>query len=203
MAALAAAVPLTRRPLYKLSIEQYHQMIQSGVLRSGEKVELLEGYLVEKVPRNPPHDGTLYVVQEAIRPFLSPAWVLRVQSAITLPDSEPEPDLVIACGPPQQYFEHHPGPAEVALVIEVSDTTLEDDRVLMQRIYARARIPVYWIVNIPDRQLEVHTQPRAGKNPTYRHRQVFTPPDSVSLTLGTTVVGPVPVANLLPPVSPS
>ncbi len=118
---------------------------------------------------------------------------------VAIPDSQPQPDAAIVAGCNDDYFDHHPGPSDIALVVEVSDSMLEEDQGTMQRIYARARLPVYWIVNIPERQLEVYIQPRAGKNPAYRQCQVIAPPDSVSVTIGGTAVGPIAVADLLPP----
>jgi Uma2 family endonuclease len=185
-------------PLYRLSVEQYQRMEEMGVF-GGDRVELLEGFLVRKGPMNPPHAVSTRRVTRLLESRLPPGWCLRPQMDVALPDSRPQPEVAIAIGTDDDYADHHPGPGDIALVVEVSDSTLDRDRGEMQRIYARARLPVYWIVNIPERQLEVYTQPRAGKNPAYRQCQVIAPPGSVSVTIGATVVGPIPVADLLPP----
>jgi Uma2 family endonuclease len=155
-------------PVYRFTVEQYHRMIETGVLTENDRVELLEGWVVPRMPHNPPHDGTVWLVQTALLPRLPKAWILRVQSAITTADSEPEPDLAVARGPGLRYFTIHPRPKDVSLVIEVSDTTLIHDREEKGRLYAQARIPVYWIVNLPETKIEVYTEPRSGRRAGYR-----------------------------------
>jgi hypothetical protein len=114
---------------------------------------------------------------------LPAGWILRVQSAITTQDSEPEPDIVVARGPGLRYFSSHPQPKDIGLVIEVSDTTLNEDREVKGRLYARARLPIYWIVNLPDGRIEVYTDPRSGKKPAYRSRSDYAVPQSLPLIL--------------------
>jgi hypothetical protein len=186
-------------PLYKLSVEQYQRMGEVGILTGRPKIELIEGYLVEKEKINPPHALSLGRISRALHALIPPGWCVRSQMDITLTGSQPQPDAVIAAGDIEDYADHHPGPGDIALVVEVAESTLDDDRTTKLRMYAADRIPVYWIVNLPEHQIEVYTQPRAGKNPTYRQRQVIAPPDSVSVTIGTTLIGPIPVADLLPP----
>jgi hypothetical protein len=187
----------TERSLYRLSVKQYHTMIDKGILRECEKVELLEGLLVEKMTRNPPHDVVLGILNKVLTTRLPADWSLRVQSAITTTDSEPEPDFVVVSGSHERYLGAHPGPGDIALVIEVADSSLDDDRTLSLRIYARARLPIYWIVNIPERQIEVYTQPRAGRNPTYRQRRDYLPGESIPLVLAGKEVTSIPVENIL------
>ncbi len=186
-AAAVAAVPPVQEPtaladLYRFTVEQYHRMGELGVLTEKDRVELLEGWIVRKMTRNPPHDGTLWLVQTSLLQRLPPEWALRVQSAITLSDSEPEPDVVVARGPGTRYGGTHPQPADVAFLIEVADTSLAQDR-QKARVYARARIPVYWIVNIPDARVEVYTQPRAGRSPTYRQQRIYRGDEAVPFIL--------------------
>jgi Uma2 family endonuclease len=122
---------------------------------------------------------------------------------ITLADSVPEPDIAVIRGPLDQYNERHPAAGDVGLVIEVADTSVEEDQGWKQQIYARARIPTYWIVNLVDEQVEVHTRPVAGRSPRYRDREVFARGTSVSATLGSEQLGPLAVSDLLPPTLPS
>jgi Uma2 family endonuclease len=170
-------------PVYRFTVEQYHRLIETGILTENDKVELLEGWIVPKMPHNPPHDGTVWLTQTALLPRLPAEWILRIQSAITTPDSEPEPDLVVARGPGLRYFTSHPQPKDIGLAIEVSDTTLHEDRDEKGRLYARARIPVYWIINLPEARVEVYTEPRAGKRPAYRQRKDYTVPQFLPLVL--------------------
>src|SRR3954451_24966564 len=80
----------------QFSVAEYHKLIDIGILTEDDNLELLEGYLVHKMSRNPPHDGTLQLLLLALQLVLPAAWCLRLQSAITLADSEPEPDVAIA-----------------------------------------------------------------------------------------------------------
>jgi Uma2 family endonuclease len=184
--------------LYRLSVAQYHDMLKAGVLKEGEKVELLEGLLVEKMTRNPPHDGCLMALQAELMLRLPAGWMLRIQSAITTSDSEPEPDLIVVKGFPRQYMQVHPVPSNVALVVEVADVSLGFDRPDKLRVYARARLPVYWIVNIPDGCIEVYTQPRGGRSPTYRQRRDYQPSETIPLVIAGVLAGEIAVRDLLP-----
>src|SRR5437868_6059435 len=107
-------------PIRPFTVDEYHRMIQVGVLTEDDPVELLEGWIVLKMPRNPPHDSTIAQTQNTINKCLPAGWHVRVQSAITLSDSEPEPDLGIARGQPRDYASHHPGPVDIAALIEVA-----------------------------------------------------------------------------------
>lgn len=200
--ATAAAVRTTspwtpQFPVYRFTVDQYHRMIQAGILTENDRVELLEGWIVPRMPHNPPHDGTVWLVQTVLLSRLPPDWILRVQSAITTRDSEPEPDVVIARGPGQRYLTLHPGPKDIAVVIEVTDTTLAEDRT-KGRLYARARIPVYWIVNLVDSIIEVYTDAKAGRSPAYRQRRDYKIPNSIPLVLEGKIHGVIPVRDLLP-----
>lgn len=185
-------------PMHRFTVEQYHRMIDTGVLKEDDRVELLEGWIVEKMPHNPPHDGTILAAQTELLKVLPASHVLRIQSAIMLPDSEPEPDLAVALGPARRYFEEHPGPRDLALVVEVAGSTLDQDRGIKQRIYARARIPIYWIVNLLDGLVEVYTNPRAGKAPAYRQRQDHRGEDTVPLVVAGKEVARIVVRDILP-----
>src|SRR5581483_6624782 len=105
--------------------------------------------------------------------FLPVEWGLHVQAAITLRDSEPEPDLTVVRGPEETYFTRHPGPRDIGLLIEVADSTLLNDRREKGPLHARFRIPVYWIVNINDRCIEVYSEPIGGKTARYRQRRDY------------------------------
>jgi Uma2 family endonuclease len=174
-------------------------MIEAGILTSEDKVELLEGYVVLKMPRNPPHDGTIQLVSESIRPYTPAGWAVRVQLTVELSDSQPEPDIVLARGGPRTYMTRHPTVADVGLLIEVAHTSLLRDQRDKARIYARAGIPVYWIINLVDRRVEVYTQPSGpAAAPDYAAAQTYGPGDLVPLSLDGTPAGPVPANDLLP-----
>jgi Uma2 family endonuclease len=194
----ATVFPMPTMPVYRFTVEQYHRMIEREILTENDRVELLEGWITCKMPHNPPHDGTITRISRRLTRVLSDEWLIRVQCAITTRDSEPEPDLALVAGPEDIYFSRHPVPRDIVLLIEVADTTLEADRVEKGRLYARARIPVYWIVNLKERQIEVYTEPRGGKSPAYRQRKDYDREDSVPLPLSGHKMGEIPVRELLP-----
>lgn len=186
-------------PVYRFSVDDYHRMIQAGILTEDDPVELLEGWIVPKMPRNPPHDGTIQIATEVLRQRLPSGWQLRVQSALTTPDSEPEPDLTVVRGDVRTYLQRHPGPQDAAVVIEVADTTLNRDRQDKGRLYARAGLPCYWIVNLNAMQVEVYTDPSGpDANPGYRQRRDYGSQAAVPLVLDGQERRPVPVRDLLP-----
>ncbi|MFO0803705.1 MAG: Uma2 family endonuclease [Gemmataceae bacterium] len=181
--------------LHRLTVKQYHKMIADGVFAQDERIELIEGYLVEKAVQDPLHASSIQAVDVAVRSIAPPGWCSRVQLPITLTRSEPEPDFVLACGTWRDYATTHPSPDEVGLVVEVANTSLEFDRTDKLRIYARAGLPTYWIVNLVDGQIEVFEQPSGAD---YTSHKTYRRGDAVPLTLDGTVVGTIPAANLLP-----
>jgi hypothetical protein len=185
-------------PVRRFSVDEYHRMIQAGIFGPDERFELLDGWITFKMTRNPPHDAFLDQVEEVIDSHLPPGWRVRVQSAITLPTSEPEPDLAVVPGPASRYRTAHPGPTDVALVVEVGDSSLGQDRDVKGPIYAGASLPTYWIVNLVDRRIEVYTDPSGpAAQPCYRQTRHAQLADDVDLVLGGQVVATVPVRELL------
>src|SRR5262249_15602016 len=154
---------------------------------------------VPKMPRNPPYDTALKLTEKAVEPRLAPGWHARWQSAIALADSEPEPDGAIVQGDIRDYRTRHPGPPDIAVLMEVADTSLDRDRNLKGPLLARAGISVYWIINLVDSQVEVYTDPTGpDPSPRYRQRQDYHRNTSVPLTVGGQQVGQVAVRDLLP-----
>jgi Uma2 family endonuclease len=183
----------------KFTVAEYHRMIDAGILTDEDQVELLENNVVLKMPRNPAHDGTIDLIRDALDRVRPAGWMLRCQQAITLADSEPEPDFALVRGDRRTYLAAHPGPADVGLVVEIANTSLDRDRLDKGRIYARAGIPVYWIVNLIDRVVEVYSVPSgATPSPAYGRKDEYRPGDPVPVALGGSVVGAVPGADLLP-----
>lgn len=183
----------------RFSVARYQRMIETGILTLDDKVELLENYVVLKMPRNPPHDGTVQLVDESLLPLVPKGWRLRVQLTLVLPDSQPEPDFSIVRGDARSYLTRHPGPADVGLVVEVADSSLLRDQRDKTRIYARGGVPCYWIVNLVDRRIEVYTQPSGPTAvPAYASFQLYQPGDAVPLVLDGNTVCSVPADQLLP-----
>jgi Uma2 family endonuclease len=170
--------------LRRFSVEEYHDLIARGTLTDDDRVELLEGYLVYKMAKNPPHETAIRILNRLLLQALPQGWILSSQSPITLDDSEPEPDFSIVRGTEQLYADRHPGAEDVGLVIEVSDSSLARDRVDKARIYARAGLPVYWVVNLMDRQVEVYTDPGTESGgPGYAQQRIYAMGAEVPLEL--------------------
>jgi Uma2 family endonuclease len=185
-------------PIWRLSVDQYHSMIDAGVLTDDDPVELLEGWLVTKMPKNLPHTLATQLARDVLAGVLPSGWFINTQEPITTADSEPEPDVMIVRGERRDYVERHPQPEEVALVIEVAHTTLQRDRTLKLRIYANARIRLYWILNLEERQLEVYSEPfGAGDQASYRQRNDYQEADEVPIMIGDQEVGRLTVRDLL------
>ena len=185
--------------IWRLSIEQYHAIIQAGILTDDDSVELLEGWLVFKMPKNPPHRATTRLVRTALENILPAGWYVDSQEPITLSNSEPEPDIVVVRGDTRQYLDRHPGAEDIALIIEVSDTTLERDRTVKKRIYARAGISIYWIVNLVEEQVEVYSQPLVEvEQPDYSQRLDFGRSAVIPIIIEGIGIGAIAVDALLP-----
>ena len=148
--------------------DEYERMIETGILGPGDRVELLEGEIVEMSPEKSRHATAVDLALECLRKAFGPGFTVRVQHPLSLGDrSEPQPDLAVVEGLPRDYADRHPG--EAALVVEAADTSLEHDRARKARVYAQAGIPEYWIINLVEQRLEVHRDPDADG---YRSRTV-------------------------------
>jgi hypothetical protein len=184
--------------LWRLSIEQYHAMIRVGILTADDPVELLGGLLVQKMSKNPPHRVATGLTREALGRLAPTGWYVDSQEPVTMEESEPELDVQVVRGQRRDYVDRHPTPRDVGLAVEVADTTLQLDRGVKKRLYAAARIPVYWIVNIPERQIEVYTDPSGpADQPDYRHRQDYHTGYAAPVVLDGCEIGTIPVAELL------
>jgi Uma2 family endonuclease len=190
-------VPDGRDPsIARFSAARYQRMIEVGILTPEDKVELLENYVVLKMARNPPHDGTIDLIAAALPARLPSGWLLRTLRSIVLADRQPEPDCAIVRGGPRTYLTHHPGAADVGLIIEVAESSLPRDKT---RIYARGGIPYYWTGNPGDQRIQVYTRPSGSAAvPAYGSFQVYQPGDAVPLLLDGVAVGTIPAADLLP-----
>jgi len=197
VAALALAVPA--EPIHRLSVEQYRKMALAGILTPDDRVELLEGWLVKKMTKNPPHRIATRKTRVALEEVIPGGWYVDSQEPIVTGDSEPEPDATVIRGKTEDYADRNPPAAHVALVVEVADASLLRDRQLKARIYARAGIPCYWILNLADRRLEVYTSPApAASAPSYAELATLGAADDVPVLLDGAEVGRIEVSRLLP-----
>jgi Uma2 family endonuclease len=195
----AAVPPAPEVSLWRLSVEQYHEMVRYGILNEDDPVELLEGLLVTKMTKSTRHCLCRRLVQDALVRVAPKGWYADSQDPVTFRASEPEPDVVVVRGEIRDYADRHPGPADVDLVVEVADTSLRRDRGWKKAIYAEASVLVYWIVNLIDRRVEVYTDPTgAATKPTYRQHQDFGEADQVPVLLEGREVARIAVREILP-----
>ena len=186
-------------PFWRLSVGQYECMIDNGILTDDDPVELLEGCLIKKMPKNPPHTLANELAREEVASRLPVGWYVNAQEPIVTADSEPEPDLSVIRGTRRHYRNRHPHAGDVAVVFEVSDSTLQRDRVLKKRLYARAGIPVYVIINLPKRRIEMYTGPTGpADEPDYQVRRDYGPADNLPLLLDDQEIGLLAICDLLP-----
>ena len=185
-------------PLRKFRVDEYHRMIEAGVFEEDDPFELLEGWIVRKMPRTPSHDAIIDQAREIIESRLPAAWRVRVQSAITTEDSEPEPDLAVVRGPASRYLDHHPSPAEIAIVVEVADSSLAHDRGVKGSLYARAGMPHYWIINLVEARIEAYFDVADPSAPAaYLSRRDYLAGDSLPLWVEGRDAGAIPVNAIL------
>src|SRR5262249_21690649 len=136
-------------PLHRLTLDQYEAMVDSGVFSGRERFHLINGFLVTKMTQNDAHCTADDLCGEALTRLITPGWYVRRAKPIRLPAqaSKPEPDRCVVRGTIRDYSRRSPGPGEIALVVEVADSSLGQDR-KMAGIYGAAGIPAYWIVNL-------------------------------------------------------
>jgi Uma2 family endonuclease len=147
---------------YGFDVVSYSRLAERGLLDPDDHVELLEGVIVCSPSQSPLHASVIMCVDAALRRAVGDRASIRTQMPLLAgPRSAPEPDIALVPGAPVEYRDKHPGTA--LLVVEVSDSSLPQDRLTKSRIYARAGVLEYWIVNLRDRRVEVHVRPDAEK----------------------------------------
>jgi Uma2 family endonuclease len=201
MSTITEPIPMTLPTpagVYRLTVDQYDRMVQSGAIGEHDPVELLGGVLVRKIPKSPEHEWAIAEIWETLAACQTSEWHARKEAPIRIPDyDEPEPDLAIVRGTRALLRGRHPGPADLCLVVEVGSTSLDDDQEVRKERYARAAIPIYWIVNLRDGRVEVYSDPdqAAGE---YRKRVDFGAGEQSPVIVDGREVCRISVANLLP-----
>lgn len=144
----------------RFSIAEYHRLAEMGFFESDNRFELIRGEIIKMAAKGTFHSVCNSLLLKKLYPLLEERAIVRGQEPIILPtDSEPEPDVVIARSRSDNYLSSHPEPADILLVIEVSDSTLKYDRRTKLSLYAESGISDYWIFNLVDIQLEMHSEP--------------------------------------------
>ena len=162
---------------------EYDRLIDLGVFQPDDPIELIGGELVVAEPQGAPHYTAIRKTARALERAFGPLWEVRAQGPMGLDEeSEPEPDVAVVPGEPEDYGRAHPSRAD--LVVEVSESSLAFDRGHKGSVYARAGIADYWVVNLVDRVLEVYREPApdaaAPFGARYARREVLDPSRQVS-----------------------
>ena len=186
---------------HRITVEEYHRMLDSGALGEEPRVELIEGVIIDKMTKNPPHVIATDLVEGLLHRLVPAGFFPSMGNPVCIEarDSEPEPDAQVVRGSPRDSAGRRRGPADAALVIEVSDTSYAFDRKEKWATYAGAGVPIYWILDLRHRRLEVHTVPTgAGTAAHYQQVQTFGPDEEVPLVLDGREVGRFFVREILP-----
>lgn len=143
------------------TIAEFDRLVSEGFVREGGREFLWDGEIVEAMPENPPHaNATMNLLTLLFARFPAADWTVNLDKPVALKERyKPQPDVTVLRGPRSTYRTRTPAPADVALLIEVSDTTYSDDAGILLRAYAEVGIPRYWIINIDARRVEVYTDP--------------------------------------------
>ena len=178
----------------RFTVDEYYKMAEAGILTHDERVELINGEIVEMSPIGSRHASSVSALDHLMAAQLGRRALVIVQNPLHLASrAEPQPDVMVVGWRDDFYAERHPEPDDLFLLIEVSDSTLDYDRDEKLTMYAGADIPESWIINIPDRMIEVYTDPSAGE---YRTRRTFSADETVSPTAFPDVT--LPVSRIVP-----
>jgi Uma2 family endonuclease len=186
--------------IYRLSVSQFEKMITARIFPPSARVELLGGIPATQMTKHTPHNFAVGRLGNALREIVLPEYVVREEKSAPLTRVwRPEPDIVVAHGPDDRYRKADPSAAEVALIVEVAESSYSTDRGVKWHGYAAAAVPVYWIVNLEKRVVEVYTAPTGrGKNARYANKATFNAGDTVPVVITDREIGGVAVNEILP-----
>ena len=150
-------VQLARR---LINVEEFHRMAETGILTEKDHVELIHGEIIEISPIGSRHSSTVNRISNILKEVLGKNAIISVQNPVVIDDhNQPQPDISILKPSHNYYADRHPGPRDILLVIEVADTTRDYDREIKLPLYASAKIPEFWLVNLEKDEIEVHRLP--------------------------------------------
>jgi Uma2 family endonuclease len=182
---------------YRMTVDEFER-IAEGL---DKPVELVDGFLVERTDMDPPHVLMRERLRRRLDRLVPEGWFARDEKPLRIPDfNERFPDVAVVRGDPEVYGIRHPGPEDIAILIEVSVSTIRRDRGEKQTLYAATGIPVYWIVNLKNRQVEVYTGPGPDG---YASRNDFVEGHDVPVMIGGIEVGRIAVVDILPRIDPA
>lgn len=203
---IVAPVPRRRHRPWRLTVDRYLRMIETGILTAKDRVYLWKGQLVEKMTKGRPHVVTALRLHQALTRVVPAGWYVEYEAPTALTqrnDTIPEPDLKVVRGRMEDYLSA-PTTRDVPLVVEVADSSLPDDRREVLELYGAESTPIYWVANIPDRQVEVYTRPSGpGTLAGYGVCTIFRPGDEVPVVLDGVEVGRIAVDEVFPEPEPA
>ncbi|UXE63490.1 MAG: Uma2 family endonuclease [Woronichinia naegeliana WA131] len=161
------------------TVDEYYQMAKTGILQPDEKVELIAGQIIRNMtPQGSFHAAAITRTNRLLNQPVQPRFLVRSQLPIQLDNrSEPEPDLALVKSDPLDYDDRHPKAEDVYLIIEIADSTLKTDLTLKKQVYAEAKIPDYWVLDLAKRQLYVYRQPTEEG---YQQEQILSERQSIA-----------------------
>lgn len=148
------------RPRRLFTVDEYHRMADAGIFGPDERVELIEGEIIQMSPIGPRHAGCVINLTRLLVMRLGDRAVVSPQNPVVIrPRSEPQPDMLVLRRRDVSYSRAHPTPEDVLLAIEVADTTLRSDRIVKGRLYARSRSAEYWLIDVDAERVDVFRAP--------------------------------------------
>lgn len=186
---------------YRFSVEEFEGILDAGVLDPERRYELLDGFIAEKMTKHEPHDFGVSELADRLRRLLGAAgdWVIREEKSVVLSKSwRPEPDIVVTRGPRRKYAKAHPRPADIAFVIEVAESSYDQDRGVKWRGYAGARVPAHGILNLQEKRFELYGKPVGeGEEARYEEMAGYGIGEAFPVVIDGNEVGKVEVAELI------
>jgi Putative restriction endonuclease len=191
-AAIPAEAKIPPADLYRMSVREYEKI---GPLLDTEKVELINGLVVNKMPQSPPHCVTDDLCRAALAAVIPAGWYIRSNKPVRLTSvaSEPEPDQAVVRGKIRDYLERSPGPKDIRLIVEIAESPFDKEG--RAWIYGASGIPVYWLLNIPGQELSVFFDPTTNG---YASKTVWKPGQTIGLWIDDVLVGEIPIRDLFP-----
>jgi Uma2 family endonuclease len=158
---------------HRLTVSDYHKMGETGILRESDRVELIEGEIFDMVPIGPQHAGMVGLLIQTLTPKVTGKAIINAQNPVILDEySEPQPDILVLRPRQDFYRDTHPTAAGVILLIEICDTTVSTDRSLKMPLYAQHKIPEVWLIDLPNRCVELYRNPKPIER-TYQQIEIL------------------------------
>ncbi len=150
-------------PRHRLTVDDYYRIGEIGVLAPDARTELINGEIIDMTPPGSRHSATVAFLADSLTAVTGSSAIRWVQSPLRLShSSEPQPDLMLLKRRDDFYAKENPRPADVLLLVEVSDSSLRYDRQIKGPLYASHGVPEYWLVDMAAQELQIHRQPRNG-----------------------------------------